>query len=1328
MEVFNTSLFIQNMKLTLFILFTFFLCLAIGDGNLLRNKVRKLKLKKNTLLERGRRLFVPDPSITSCVDATEPGCLFPGSGFVSFSANAGSIFQDCFGATLCDQYTVGGTLYGCMDPNAENYNADATEQAMALDSIVCTYATIDDAPIGCLFSNNFSPNIHDPDCSNWNGQYSATAAPAPAPAYTILIHAPSDATTVYITGPGWGYRERPTATNNNDGTWSVVLDPPPSDVMEYVIVVDGGFEDLLTIIQTDAVAEQECEDPITQGTIYTDYATSASRKLPVGTTQEVTFNSCTNTVDSGGDDPAPAPAPLELKGIMDFETPVGSARGIHLVATADISDLSEYGISIDGEDTLKYTLSGGVDAGDNILVIRYYNEIFPDGSPEYSTDALAIDEYQTRMSTYLGECYSEFQKILTFSIRRMNGDDAIKLLYHENVIETYGEFNVDGTSTWWEYMDSWAYKDDNGDWTHGAVGCTQGGLTTAASGCEYPMCLPCSDVDGDDLCDEAPGPLSWTINAIGYMQVDGDQFTHPTGAEPWGGFVFGIIDRISYADDTPMTFTAAVVNGGTAEIRFRFEKNVYPDTEPSYDTSAITITGATETTYTVTIPSQGANTFGNVLLFVDTLDEPVIIKDVVFSPPPPGDLCTDTAAANWDARTHTNAACAGPVCEGNTQLNGYVCEAIPTCGPGKGVPPTWNEAIVALLRDGSAGGLFTADDCVICESDFFGESPQEHLYNGLDDYSPCGVHNPCPVNTKFVYSSQNAHPDGSTSSDVCVPCGTNEVSGGGFEVACSCADKHTANEQGVCQPNEGCTNSAADNYDPNAHTDDGSCVVSGCTNSAANNYDSTANTDDGSCVIEGCMDETALNYNADATTACTICETCTYAYKPCVNGYLDTDEDTSNDPTSTDSSAPSTDYCHSCENGYWLNGNVCEAHATCPAGQGVVGSYDSSSDSQVSCEVCDGVTKFNGGDDHTSCNTETIGCADTAYYLSISATASACLECPDNSATSNAMETVCTCNAPSYLGDAHSDTGCTGKEGCTDSDATNYDAEAITNSGCTYANTCSNGDAAPIGDASVKPTGDVCASCPLDNFALSGALCLADSDNDGVANDDEVNGCTDSAATNHNSDATEDDSSCTYAYSCSGGTESAELASSAPTEDKCTACDNQHYLSDEKCHEYDTCDSGLGVKLQNGVLFPEGADIQCESCMGTAADGSTPLYNAVDDQSPCGNHDACGANKYFTFSQDEQGSCTDCPANSENPADNFLASCTCSSGFENYDQSTGCTEIPASVAGCTSSFAHNYNAAANEDDGSCQCDVKHSEMQCGTLLNLYQGNAECCDQ
>jgi hypothetical protein len=55
----------------------------------------------------------------------------------------------------------------------------------------------------------------------------------------------------------------------------------------------------------------------------------------------------------------------------------------------------------------------------------------------------------------------------------------------------------------------------------------------------------------------------------------------------------------------------------------------WPNVEPSYNTDNVTVTVAGGVaTYTIDIPSQGANTFESFLMYVVDRDQPVKVENV----------------------------------------------------------------------------------------------------------------------------------------------------------------------------------------------------------------------------------------------------------------------------------------------------------------------------------------------------------------------------------------------------------------------------------------------------------------------------------------------------------------------------------------------------------------------------------------------------------------------------------------------------------------------------------------------------------------------------
>ena len=118
---------------------------------------------------------------------------------------------------------------------------------------------------------------------------------------------------------------------------------------------------------------------------------------------------------------------------------------------------------------------------------------------------------------------------------------------------------------------------------------------------------------------------SWA--SFGGAENSNDIFTFPSSAESWGGYANtnDSIYPLSFPDGGVITFTAA--SNSPVVVRFRLEYQAYPNVEPAYNTSSVTVNGATESTYAITVPSQGNNTFSSFILYLDTRDVPVTIKN-----------------------------------------------------------------------------------------------------------------------------------------------------------------------------------------------------------------------------------------------------------------------------------------------------------------------------------------------------------------------------------------------------------------------------------------------------------------------------------------------------------------------------------------------------------------------------------------------------------------------------------------------------------------------------------------------------------------------------
>ena len=219
--------------------------------------------------------------------------------------------------------------------------------------------------------------------------------------------------------------------------------------------------------------------------------------------------------------------------------------------------------------------------------------------------------------------------------------------------------------------------------------------------------------------------------------------------------------------------------------------------------------------------------------------------------------CTDPNAFNYDPNANTDDGtcypfiygCMDPTATNYDQLTNTNQDVNTPCNSTNPDAPTY---------DGSST-YSTANDNDCCIPFIYGCTDTSAFnYNALantDDGSCCLISG-CTDPNAFNYDANACNDDGSCIGVVLGCTDTN-----------ACNYNSTANtDDGSCGYTYGCTDPTQFNYDPNATCDDGSCAPFqyGCTDPTAFNYNVNVNTDDGSCVYPGCTDPTALNYDPNS--------------------------------------------------------------------------------------------------------------------------------------------------------------------------------------------------------------------------------------------------------------------------------------------------------------------------------------------------------------------------------------------------------------------------------------------------------------------------------
>ncbi|MGI9300950.1 MAG: hypothetical protein ACR2PD_11005, partial [Luminiphilus sp.] len=97
----------------------------------------------------------------------------------------------------------------------------------------------------------------------------------------------------------------------------------------------------------------------------------------------------------------------------------------------------------------------------------------------------------------------------------------------------------------------------------------------------------------------------------------------------WAGFANEDTEvyPFTFPEGGSITFTASAA--APTSLKFKFEKNPYPDTEPSFETETVLIDSTSAQEYTVEFAAQGENTFSSFLLYLIERDSPVVVTEVV---------------------------------------------------------------------------------------------------------------------------------------------------------------------------------------------------------------------------------------------------------------------------------------------------------------------------------------------------------------------------------------------------------------------------------------------------------------------------------------------------------------------------------------------------------------------------------------------------------------------------------------------------------------------------------------------------------------------------
>ncbi len=268
------------------------------------------------------------------------------------------------------------------------------------------------------------------------------------------------------------------------GTVSVTVNliAPNANATSVDVVLSGGTatpgQDFVFATQT-LTFPAGTNTPQTATITLTDDATTEMSETVglslANATNGATFNVDTYTLTITDNDISPS---LVLVGIYDAPLAGGLPKGVELYATDYIADLSRYGIS-------SATNGAGVPA------VQEWT--FPAASAN-AGECIFVSADSAQFANFFGFAPTF---VTTSNAISNNGDDGVILYFNGAPLDFFGDPNVDGTGTAWEYLDGWAYRLSGSgpdtafniaNWTFSGINVFDNQTTNATTPTPYPNC------------------------------------------------------------------------------------------------------------------------------------------------------------------------------------------------------------------------------------------------------------------------------------------------------------------------------------------------------------------------------------------------------------------------------------------------------------------------------------------------------------------------------------------------------------------------------------------------------------------------------------------------------------------------------------------------------------------------------------------------------------------------------------------------------------------------------------------------------------------------